>query len=58
MGLKVLSGRDGKNIDRTGKQKIKLEKIGKGATFFSPNISYEGGQKIGIFYLRGQNFFN
>ena len=61
-GLKIVSGRDGKNIDSTdnvkrGQKTIKSEKVRMGATFI-PNLLYEGGQKMFIFYLSGVNNFD
>ena len=62
MGLKILSGRDGKIIDSTDnvkrglKKLIESEKIEKGRHYF-PNLPYEGGQQTLIYYLRGVNIF-
>ena len=52
-----MSRRDGKNIDSTDNEKrgstIKSKKVRKGATFLSPNLPCEWGQKNFNFYLRG-----
>ena len=60
-GVKILSGRDGKNIVNTDNakraQKALSHKKSGWKWHFYTNLSYEGGKNILIIYLRGVNIF-